>query len=70
MKVILPDCVKPYVVEVFTEAAQFSQSQKLSLIQITNLVLLSQVHRVVFTVYLNSRAKTHCFADSFVKPSF
>lgn len=38
----------PKRAEILTKTAQFPQSQKLSFIQVTNLVLLSQVHKTLF----------------------
>ncbi|NEQ21032.1 MAG: hypothetical protein F6K28_17755 [Microcoleus sp. SIO2G3] len=44
LKEVLAYCVKPYIVEVLAQSAQFPQSQKLGLIQFSDLALLGQVH--------------------------
>jgi hypothetical protein len=44
LKIILSDRVKPHVVEVFTQSAEFSQGVKLFCSESAYLILLSQVH--------------------------
>jgi len=44
LKIILSDRVKPHVVEVFTQSAEFSQCVKLFCSESAYLILLSQVH--------------------------
>jgi hypothetical protein len=53
LKEVLSNCVKPYVVEVLTQSAQFLESQKLGLIQFSHLVLLGQVHNHLFATVIN-----------------
>ena len=53
LKEVLTNCVKPYVVKVFTQSAQLPQSQEFGLIKFSHLVLLGQVHN-------------HCFATCFI----
>lgn len=53
LKKVLPNGVKPYVVEVFTQSAQLSQSQKLGLIEFSYLVLLSQEHNGCFATVVS-----------------
>src|SRR4028118_2154047 len=53
LKEVLSNCVKPYVVEVLTQSAQFLESQKLGLIQFSHLVLLGQVHNHLFATVIS-----------------
>lgn len=50
LKKVLPNSVKPYVVEVLAQSAQLPQSQKSRLIQFSNLVILGQVDQL-FSLY-------------------
>jgi hypothetical protein len=53
LKEVWPNRVKPYVLEIFAQSAQLSQSQEFGLIQFAHLVFLSQEHR-------------HCFATAVI----
>jgi hypothetical protein len=53
LKEVLSNCVKPYVVEVLTQSAQFLESQKLGLIEFSHLVLLGQVHNPLFATVIS-----------------
>lgn len=52
LKEVLSNSVKPYVVEVLTQSAQFLESQKLGLIEFSHLVLLGQVHNHLFATVI------------------
>ena len=53
LKEVLSNCVKPYVVEVLTQPAQFLEIQKLGLIEFSHLVLLRQVNHHLFATVIS-----------------